>query len=70
MPKKNVKISLFDLTKEEVTEILQDTRFCLSCGKAISYEIKGGYSKRHFCWQCTNKTYPNEVRAFNKKFDL
>ena len=70
MPKKNIKMSLLDMTKEEVLEIIQDTRFCLNCRKAISRELKGGYSKRRFCWSCTNITYPEQVKAFNKKFDL
>ena len=68
--KKDYRMSLLDMTKEEVLEIIKDTRFCLSCRKAISYKIEGNYSKRRFCWQCTNKTYPEQVKAFNKKFDL
>lgn len=75
MPKKSYSNSLFEKSREEVIELLKDTRFCLNCRKAISYEIPvnikfpGTYSKRRFCWMCC-QNYWEQILAFKKKYRL
>ncbi len=57
--------SLFEMSRNEAIELIKDTRFCLNCGKAISYEVLHS----HFCWVC-NMNYQKQIRVFEKKYGL